>query len=351
MTNLKSIPAIGSSSLELLEAAGFRDVESLSKAGVDELHEALARANGMLKIVKRLPSRARLEQWISGARNLSGVEQGAEVEMKMPVNYENSPEVARMLDDAPFAIPLPARLLMDEKLAVSDIPAAILLNRYSGDLEVRVEDRVQQSPKHSRALVSTGNVRIADTSTMRLEIDTSRIKSTDTLAGTAPQIPTTQQADMNDRVALIRGPKKETNRGRDPQSRRYIRGVLHSHPFGLRLGAMVTLVMMIFLPLGLVSAGLLLLSGEVPLLFGWVPEWLLVFPVSLPVFGFIYMIWGTSGSCRICGQKQFVPKACLKNTKAHHIRGLGYIVPLCLHLLLFQWFRCTYCGTPVRLKK
>jgi hypothetical protein len=27
------------------------------------------------------------------------------------------------------------------------------------------------------------------------------------------------------------------------------------------------------------------------------------------------------------------------------------VVPLCLHLLLFSWFRCSSCGTPVRLKK
>lgn len=350
MTNLKSISGIGNSSIELLEAAGFPDVESLAKAGVDELVEALTRANGMLQIVKRLPSRTRVEQWISGARKLGGVAQGTEVETKMPVNYENSPDVARLLGEAPFAIPLPARFLMDEKLAVGDIPAAILLNRYSGDLEVRIEDRVP-APKHKRPVPSMGNIRIADTSASRIEIDTSRIKSTDTLAGTTPRIPTTDLANRDDRVALIRGPKEETNRGRNPQSRRYIRGVLHSHPFGLRVGAVVTLLMMVLLPLGVVSAALLLLSREVPLQFGWVPEWLLAFPVSLPVFGFIYMIWGTGGCCRICGQKQFVPKACLKNSKAHHIRGLGHIIPVCLHILLFQWFRCTYCGTPVRLKK
>lgn len=350
MTNLKSISGIGNSSVELLEAAGFPDAESLAKTGGDELFKALKRANGILKIVKRLPSRSRVEQWVADARKLGGETREGEVETKMPVNYENSPDVVRMLRDAPFAIPLPARFLMDEKLAVGDIPAAILLNRYSGDLEVRIEDRVPAS-KHDRPTLSTNNVRLADTSASRVEIDISRIKSTDVLAGSAPRIPTTELANKDDRVALIRGPKEETNRGRDPRSRRYIRGVLHNHAMGLRVGASVTLIMMILLPLGVVSAALLLLSREVPLQFGWVPGWLLVFPVSLPVFGLIYMIWGTQGSCRICGQKQFVPKACLKNSKAHHIRGLGHIIPVCLHILLFQWFRCTYCGTPVRLKK
>jgi hypothetical protein len=350
MTNLKSISGIGNSSVDLLEAAGFQDVESLAKAGVDELVEALAQAGDMLQTVEMLPDRTSVEQWIFEARTLSGIEQGAEVEMVMPVNHESAPEVARLLSSAPLAIPLPAKLLKAENLAVSDIPAGILLNRYSGDLEVRVENRVPV-PKPSRPALHVGNVRIAETSATRLDIDTSRIKSTDTLAGAAPKSSSSRAANMNDRVALIRGPKEETNRGRNPQSRRYIRGVLHSHPLGLRIGAIVTLVMMILLPLGVVSAALLLLSREVPQRFGWVPEWLLLFPVSLPVFGIMYMIWGTSGSCRICGQKQFVPKACLKNTKAHRIRGLGHIIPVCLHILLFQWFRCTYCGTPVRLKE
>ncbi|HEX7262157.1 MAG TPA: hypothetical protein VF258_10110, partial [Luteolibacter sp.] len=104
-------------------------------------------------------------------------------------------------------------------------------------------------------------------------------------------------------------------------------------------------------PLAILSAGLLLLLSEMPAHFGWVPEWLLAFPLALPVLGIAYLIWGMHGSCRVCGQKLFVPRMCLKNSKAHQIRGLGHIVPVCLHILLFKWFRCTYCGTPIRLKK
>ena len=143
----------------------------------------------------------------------------------------------------------------------------------------------------------------------------------------------------------------ETNKGRSPRSRTYIRGVLHSHPVGLSIGAVLTLALGIMLPLAIASAGLLLLSGEWPERFGWVPKWLLAFPLSLPLFGIAYVIFAMRGSCRICGQKLFVPRLCLKNSKAHHVRGLGYIVPVSLHMLLFRWFRCTYCGTPVRLKK
>ncbi len=350
MTNLSSIPGIGKSSLELLEAAGFPDAESLAKAGVDELAKELERANTILQIAKRAPARANVKKWISSARDLTGVVEDANVPVTMPVNYENSPQVASMLGSAPFAIPLPARVLVEQQLAVGDIPPAILLNRYSGDLEVRVEDRVP-APKNPRPAIPSNNVKIADTSATRMEIDNSRIKSTDTLSGNAPRRTTVKMANDDDRVALIRGPRVDTNKGRDPKSRRFVRGVLHSHPISLSIGAVLTLLLTLILPVGIISAGLLLLSGEMPERFGWVPRWLLAFPLSLPVFGIAWLIWGMHGSCRICGQKLFVPRMCLKNSKAHHLTGLGYIVPVCLHMLLFKWFRCTYCGTPVRLKK
>lgn len=350
MTNLSSIPGIGKASLELLEAAGFSDAEALAKAGVEELSKELDRANSILQISKRAPPRGNVVKWIAAARDLTGVGENAVMEVTMPVNYELSPEVVTMLANAPFAIPLPGRVLMEQKLAVGDIPAAIMLNRYSGDLEVRVEDRVP-TPKNVRPAVPSSNIRIADTSGTRMEMDTSRIKSIGATTNGLPVALPSETTPEDARVALIRGPRMETNKGRDPQSRRYIRGVLHSHPVSLTIGALVTLILMVTVPAGVISAGLLLLSGEMPEKFGWVPKWFLVFPFILPVLGIAYLIWGVHGNCRICGQKLFVPRMCLKNSKAHHVPGLGHIIPLSLHILFFRWFRCTYCGTPVRLKK
>lgn len=344
MTNLSSIPGIGQSSLELLEAAGFINVEGLAKAGVDELAKELERANRILQIAQNTPDRSNVESWISSARELSGLADIAG-EMAMPVNYELSRRVDTMLGDAPFAIPLPAWILRDQELGVEEISPGILLNRYSGDFEVRSEDRAP-----SRPAVSGNHIKISETGESRLEIDISRIKSTDMLVG-VPRTTIAKAAKEDERVALIRTTRPETNQGRNPQSRNYIRGVLHSHPVSLFVGAAFTLLLAIALPLAIISAGLLLFLSEMPDQFGWVPEWLLVFPLALPVLGIAYLIWGMHGSCRVCGQKLFVPRMCLKNSKAHHIRWLGHIIPVCVHILLFKWFRCTYCGTPIRLKK
>jgi hypothetical protein len=349
MTHLSIIPGIGKASLELLEAAGFLDAESLAKAGASELAVELERANKILQIAKRAPGRANVEKWISFARDLTG-ESEAGGEMMMPVNYEQSPQVVSLLASASFAIPLPARQLMEKQLAVSEIPSAIFLNRYAGDLEVKVNERIPQAPQ-GRPAISTGFVKIADSGQDRMELDSSRLKSTDTVTAKSVRKHVSKRKPDEDRVSLIRGPREKTNLGRDPKSRFYIRGVLHNRPISMAFGAVATLVLAVMLPGSIISAALLLLSEQEPDHFSWVPKWLLVFPLGLPVFGFIYLIFGLGGTCRICGQKQFVPKACLKNIKAHHVRGLGHIVPVSVHMLLFKWFRCTYCGTPVRLKK
>jgi hypothetical protein len=158
--------------------------------------------------------------------------------------------------------------------------------------------------------------------------------------------------DPDDRIALIRAPRPETNAGKNPESRRYIRGVMHAHPYHLTAAALVTLLLALVLPLAIVSAGLLLWSDLQPELLPWVPKWLLAFPLALPVVGGAYLIWGVgSGRCKICNQQLFVPRGVNKNSKAHHVPVIGYIIPTALHLLVFRWFRCTYCGTAVRVKE
>lgn len=351
MTHLSIIPGIGKAALELLEAAGFHDVESLAKAGENELVLELERANRILQIAKRAPAPANVGKWISTAREMTGFHLDQQTKVVMPVNYEQVREVIAMMEVAPFAIPLPAKLLMGKGLAVADIPSAILLNRYSGDLEVRVEEKIPKAPEVRTSVPANEFVKMADTSTPRAFIDHSRIKPIEAMSeGVVKPLSSRPQQD-NDRVALIRGPRVETNAGRDPESRWFIRGVLHSNPFSLATGAIASILLAIILPLAVISAGLLLLTDLKPTHFEWVPRWLLAFPIALPVFGLIYLFWGFAGSCRVCGQKLFVPRMCLKNSKAHHIKLIGYIIPLSFHLLVFKWFRCTYCGTPIRLKK
>lgn len=352
MSTLLTIPGLGKSSLELLEAVGFLDETSLAKAGLEELVSELEKANSVLKIAKRAPRRAEVQKWLNTARERVGhVEKEDSPAPLVAVNHEGNPEVMALLAKAPLALPLPARLLVENELAVSDIAPAVFLNRVVGDLDVRVTNDSTLRP--ARPSVS-GSVFLGDSGPPRRELDVSRVKSISALEPTVrtEKAPTSQVDPGNDRVALIRAPRVETNRGRSPESRFYIRGVLHTHPVQMRLGALVTLVLMVDLPLAVASAVLLLLSDQKPESFAWVPKWFLVFPMILPLVGLAFLFLGVAeGKCRICGQRQFVPRACRKNAKAHHVRFIGYIIPTALQMLVFRWFRCIYCGTPVRLKE
>ncbi len=364
MSALNNFPEIDEASLQLLEAAGIRSAEQLAEQDIDHLVAELKRANELLSVAKRAPGKATVMKWIAGAMDLVAGETADEEPEETaeetppetrsviapPVNYEASVEVADMLSRAPCAIPLPGRIMMEKGLRVPDVPAGLLLNRYSGDLDARIGEST--APKSEVPLRRrTGNVESISKQATRRQFDASSAKPDASSAQGGKRVPVSKVGHEKDRVALIRAPREETNRGKDPESRRYVRGVLHTHPWSLRLGAVFSLLLLINLPCAILSGFLLLASGEAPDTFDWVGEWILAFPVVLPITGLGYLIWGTTGKCRICTQKLFVHKGALKHAKAHRFPGLGFVIPICLHLLAFSWFRCSSCGTPVRLKK
>ena len=73
MMDLSNISGIDNESLELLEVAGFADVESLAKAGIKDLVVELERANSILKIAKNAPTEDNVASWIAAAREFTGV--------------------------------------------------------------------------------------------------------------------------------------------------------------------------------------------------------------------------------------------------------------------------------------
>ena len=350
--NIDSIHILDVTALELLKAAGFHHVESVANAGVEVMTGELKLANSILKISSNDPTAEDVAKWIGVALDLVGELEDAETVVEMPVNFESTPEVTAMLSAAPFALPLPSRVLTANQLLVAEIPPGILLNHYCGDLDVRVDvaKPLARQPKQVAALESIRRVENSH-SVQRLEIDASKFRSTGEMGEVMPNPPAINSSPEHDRVALIRTTLSSTNLGRSPGSRCYIHGVLHSNPVSLAAGAVATLLVILFMPFSLAAAGLLFLSRERPESFDWVPEWLLVFPATLPVFGVIYLILGHAGRCQVCRQKLFVHRPHAMNSSAHHIRGIGYILPLCFQMLVFRWFRCCHCGTPVRLKK
>ena len=351
MLKLNEIPGIDSSDAELLDMAGIRDARHLAEQDPEKLLEKLERANEILHFPDGVPAGTTVEKWIRNAETAVGRMRG---EFKTPsletaVNFEGNEQVAEMLATAPCAIPLPGKYLMEKKIRVSDIPAGLLLNRYSGDLDVRIGNpELPQGDVPQRRQMSPAQLGQKPQSK---NFDPSNLKSIERNAAPAQRVAKSKKDHEEDRVALIRAPRESTNRGKNPNSRRYIRGVLHPHPWNLRIGSLFTLVLLPMLPTAIISGFLLLLLSISPESFPWVPKWLIAFPIALPVIGIGYLIWGFTGKCRVCSQRLFAHKRALKHAKAHRLFCLGYVVPLSIHLLLFSWFRCSSCGTPVRLKK
>jgi hypothetical protein len=354
MHHLTDIPGIEESSLELLEAAGFLDCESLARAGVSQLTSEMERANGILKIAEHPPTMEQVGQLIRSARDIIGEENTAPAEeVTMPVNFEMLPSVDEMLEGAPCAIPFPGRWLAESDITVSEIQPGILLNRCKGDIEIRIED--QAATIHDSPKVSLNQyVHVAgkpDSSKPR--IDLAKLKTIDQVAPLqkADLPATAPKSTLVDAMDLLSVEEDASSKNGYNKPRRGIRGVPHSDPWAIRLGAIVTLGMLVTITLAVVAAPLLLLSDRNPESFHWVRPWWIIFPLLTPAMAFFWLVWGCSCSCRICRQRLFMPKTHRKNKKAHHIPLVGYIIPLILHLLIFQWFRCTHCGTPVRLKK
>ncbi len=345
--DLHSINGLDASLVELLEAAGCSEPASLALADVDELHHELVKANELLWLVSEHVTREQVAEWVAAAVAMvhASDEQASELiededHDQIEVDYERVPEVQEMLQNAPFALPLPARVLVQHEVSVSRIPAGIMLNRYVGDLEVRVGRPRSQADANPGGLPQRG---VSGASAPGLDV--LRMQA----LASAGSVADAQQPQR--RMDLIRSPHPSTNRGRNPESRWYIRGVLHSEPMSLYFAALITLCLSVVLPLSVVCAVLLVLSSEMPERFDWVSGWILVVPGLLLLLGPGYLLLGLGSKCRVCSQRLFVHRSHIKNSKAHHFPGLGYVIPLCLHLLVFRWFRCTHCGTASRVKE
>jgi len=373
MTKPRAIEGLADDQRELLEAAGWHEPLHLARAEPEALRDELERANRMLNLVETVPDVAALRGWIREAAAMQGEAEGApepagvavveEPEAAAgadpepngaPVDYEADPEVCELIDRAPLAIPLPAARLAERGISPQAIAEAPLLSEARGDLELRVGGRRPKREPSKRGgppvRRAAGVVHVTDYAVgERRRVDALKLRHLDELKGEGkPKAGVANPDAAND---LVRTPREATNRGRDPRSRKYVRGLLHDRPGLVRAGAVIVLLLQLAVPLALVAGPLLILSDRGPEGFEWVPAWFLVFPLILPVLGLLYLLVSFRAKCRVCGQRVLAPKHCRKNRKAHHVRGLGYILPLALHALIFRWFYCTFCGTSMRLKE
>lgn len=361
MPKLHDILAIPTEAADLLGAVGYLDAYDLIAADTEELQAELAKANDKLHITDADPTAEEIGEWKAAAKEdhteqlESGLEQAetepedgpdqdAQPEGDQPaeeseatptfVNFEKDPEVQEMLDLSPGAIPLDPSLIRRHKLKVADVPEGILLTECRGEVEINLAppDRLTMQQKRESEVGRTG-------------LMASRIRKFDEADEFVSHIKPLERGEARPSSVHSAG----LNEGVSQGSRRFVRGVLHPDPWSVRISAFFALLVELTLVANFIGIPWLVwhdyTTGES------MTGWVIGLSSGLLISALCYLFWGLSARCRVCGQRQFAPKKCLKNKKAHHIPVVGYIFPTALHAIFFKWFYCTYCGTAVRLKK
>ncbi len=137
--------------------------------------------------------------------------------------------------------------------------------------------------------------------------------------------------------------RRDVSRG----ERRRNRGMSHPDAGRVRWAAVVTVVtMVVSIPsiAGLVAVAILLIFTDVR--FDWTVA---LFSLVFPFCFLLYLLQGIRVRCRLCGQRLFLPRKCLKHKRAGR-SILGPTFATARSAVIFASFRCMYCGTKTRLK-
>jgi hypothetical protein len=374
MPKLDTISGIPAKAIELFEALGYLDVSDLRDADAESLVAELVKANHVLEIMPDDPSEPNLRKWLKlvnehdesagkatakkAPKKNSGEGQGVQsgdseagtsekqkAAQKKPapkkpakrelVNFEKDTDMMQMLSLSPVAEPLDPLLMADKDLSMDDITDGILLNQCEDDVKINIMTTLGRADSLFRK-----------DEVARAGLNSSRIRNFDDLDSRVQYVKPLDRGPQKEAVTL----SEQLNQGVDSRSRKFIKGVFHPQVKTVRFAAVTAILFVAILVVNISSLlGLFLYRTnlEAGVVVGWVMGLLLLLVVTAGT----YVYFGTRARCVVCRQPPLMPKKCIKHKKAHHVKGIGYILPTALQLLVYKWFYCTYCGTALRLKK
>lgn len=345
--DLSHVKDLDSSFVELLEAVGITGVNELASGEPSRLHQEMVDANGHLGLCPQAPTNELVFEWVKNACALLGkptpvlgsapsevaaAYSKVEVLDAITVEKEAFIDLSISVEEVPEMTDFVDVESLQQVAVVEEVVAPREVNPPVEWVEPEPEPRadVSPTPRFDKSNPMTGQLLRTDSD--KAELAERKVK------------PLVTKREFDERTMA----SENLNEGRKLHSRSFIRGVLHNQPWKVRLGALYSLMSLLFLPLSFASLILITLKIQVgPFPYFW---WAIV-PLALLIWGFLYLVVARPMKCRICGQPLFASKRCGRHKKAHRLLFLGYIFPLSLHLLIFHWFRCSYCGTSVRLKK
>lgn len=358
MKNLSDITNITPEQIELLEAAGFLEPNSLRATTIEELHEEIVKANSMLGIMPEAPSKHLVAKWFEQVE--------ADVDIFSPLDTQSQKEAPQSTEPSraekapqkvPVAIPITPDFIKQKGINLGVLPragevielggksspqsshqsAAPASSLAKGPRFSQIPDRKIQPRISLDSLPAAQNAKAKGSS----EIQKDKVLSMDEFRERGGKVAPLQRSMEKD---ITKTTLEETNRGIDPKSRRYIRGVLHKEPNSVLFASFSILLAQVLVVLSVLPLPLVLLDRDKYL-------WAAFCPLLTIVALFIWFFSARRAMCPVCRQRQFVPKSCLKHNKAHRLPLIGHMASTAIHIIGFKWFRCIFCGTSIRLKE
>ncbi len=321
MTPLTSIDGLSPEAAGLLNAAGIHTPLQLSIADASRLHSQLELIAWRRGRGGNVPGKDELENWITTARGIAGPDDAEALSMD---------DIPEAVAEAPYQQPE----TWTPPAAAAPVPSGVITPRGLPEHTNRPAP-VAAAPDNSwRKIDPSRFATIEEYNEGRIAVKPLSRESLD-----APP-------EEEDPEAVSRRPQRIRSKGED-LSRRVRRGVVHPRPVHTWIGALVSLIARIAFVVGI--AGFIYLITQVERPADYQTE-VIAGATVLLVLGCMQLHFAGRSRCRICSCNLYYSKNCLKNRKAHHIPGIGYVASLALHLLIFGWFRCMYCGTAIRLR-
>lgn len=318
MQSLLEIEGIDPPLAELIEAAGFLDATVFKANDAETIHTELVRANDVLSLVNEVPAQTLINSWIQQLSE--NPDNSANDSSPKELQLEEEKKVSK------YAIPISAEFIQLNNIDIDELP------------QISAPEAIQSS---TTTIPRKEGKSVAVHKPAKQAVDRSKVKSLDDFRTHGSSVaPLERPSDDSN----VRAPKDSTNAGVDPNSKSYVRGVLHRDGGLTYWGAIAFLMTLVLLAISALPVIYIVVMRE-NFYLGFLS------PVILIVALFVYVLFARKSSCPVCRQRQFVPKACNKHVKAHGSRLLGHMIPTALHLIRYKWFRCIFCGTAIRLKE
>lgn len=312
MIPLERVSGVNAEQAAFLAAVGVDSAEQLARADDRQLQRSLDRLGTRRGRATLVPSLVTVRLWIEAAREVAGMS-----------STDDIPE-AISVDEIPEAVVEPTPNL-PEAPPVKETPRLLPADAVGQTLRPAASDAPRAEPAVWKNL------------------DRNRFQTMEEYAEGGRGIEPLKRNPNP--VTDSDGPAKLNADG--SLSRWHRRGVLYPFPGRAILGALVSLLWRLAFIASLIAmpAYIFVNPQDHPHKNTTIAVW----AAALLLLAFLQVWVAAKVRCRVCGCQFFKSLRCSKNRKAHRFPLLGFVSCLCLHLLIFHWFRCMYCGTAIRL--